>query len=229
MLQLKHEAEEDLRMSTLTLPTPATLPAGEIIAAGVSREEYLARYAGEFCEWVKGAVIRMSPESLTHARIIKYLEQLLDAYFALNPIGDVLTAPFVMRLDATESIREPDLQVVLHNNPGNLTETAMIGPADICIEVVSPESVARDYGDKFAEYERAGVQEYWIIDPKRHESSFYQRQPTGLYARIETSLSDSYQTPLLPQLSLHIPTLWQDELPRITEIVRAVQDMLGRR
>ena len=40
-------------MSTLTLPTPATLPAG-IIAAGVSREEYLARYAGEFCEWVKG-------------------------------------------------------------------------------------------------------------------------------------------------------------------------------
>ena len=48
----------------------------------------------------------MSPESLTHARIIKYLEQLLDAYFALNPIGDVLTAPFVMRLDATESIRE---------------------------------------------------------------------------------------------------------------------------
>ena len=49
------------------------------------------------------------------------------------------------------------------------------------------------------------MQEYWIIDPKRHESSFYQRQPTGLYARIETSLSDSYQTPLLPQLSLHIP------------------------
>lgn len=28
--------------------------------------------------------------------------------------------------------------------------------ADICIEIVSPESVTRDYGDKFVEYEKAG-------------------------------------------------------------------------
>ncbi len=86
-------------MDTQTLAPPLTLPAGEIIAAGVSAEDYLARYAEHHHEWVKGAVIKMSPESLRHALIIKYLLRLLDAYFSLNRIGTVLDEPFVMRLD----------------------------------------------------------------------------------------------------------------------------------
>jgi Uma2 family endonuclease len=41
----------------------------------------------------------------------------------------------------------------------------MDGAADIVIELVSPESVHRDYGEKLYEYEQAGVPGYWIIDP----------------------------------------------------------------
>ncbi len=40
-----------------------------------------------------------------------------------------------------------------------------IGMADLVIEVVSDDSVARDRADKFYEYQTAGIQEYWIIDP----------------------------------------------------------------
>jgi Uma2 family endonuclease len=167
-------------MTALTLSVPATLPAGEIIAADVSAEEYLAQYAETCHEWVRGAVIKMTPVSLQHVRLTQYLLHLLNAYFA-HPIGTVLDAPFVMRLDAAGSYREPDLQVVLNANPGQLTDTEMIGPADICIEVVSRESVTRDYGDKFAEYEQAGVQEYWIIDPVRQTCHFYRLHPAQHY------------------------------------------------
>ena len=201
-------------------------PPKNIVATGVSFEAYMERYAADFHEWVKGDVFKMSPVSRWHDLISTYLRQVLDAYFTLNPIGQAVTAPFVMRVDAIEIAREPDLQIILNANPGEFTETAMIGPADICIEVVSPESVERDHGTKFAEYERAGVGEYWIIDPIRRECRFYRLNETGIYIAVQPDANDDYYTPKLPKLALHVPTFWQGELPDIITTVQAVQAML---
>lgn len=203
--------------------SPAESPAGLI-----SADEYMEQYAHDGYEWVKGMVVKMVPVSLLHNRIVSYLRDLLRVYFSLNPIGQMIDHPFVMRIDATESRREPDLQVILDSNPGQLTDTAMIGPADICIEVVSPESVARDHGEKFAEYEKAGVKEYWIVDPSRRACRFNRLNDEGMYATILPDAGDNYQTPLLPGLLLYVPMLWQDELPDILAVVNMVQEMLKR-
>lgn len=213
-------------MTTITLAPSAVLPVGKIIAQDVTAEDYMAHHAEHFREWVGGYVIAMSPESFTHANIVKYLENFLDIFVGLKSLGQVVDAPFVMRLDAVNAIREPDVQVILNDNPGTLTETAMIGPADICIEVVSPESVARDYGQKFEEYEKAGVREYWIIDPIRKDARFYRLQDTGLYAPAALDEDGHFTTSLLPGLRLHVPTLWREELPSTVEIVAAVQAMV---
>lgn len=53
-------------MDALTFPAPATLPAGKIVASGVSAEDNLAHYAETFHEWVRGAVVKMSPVSARH-------------------------------------------------------------------------------------------------------------------------------------------------------------------
>ncbi len=211
-------------MAAVTVPV--VLPADEIVATGVSAEEYLSAYAETHHEWVEGVVIRMSPISLAHDALCSYLRMVLAAYFELNPIGKVLGEPFVMRLDALGRIREPDLQIVLKDNPGQLTNTAMMGPADICIEVVSPESVARDYGDKFAEYEKAGVREYWIIDPVRQRAQFNRLEGAGIYTPVAPDHAGHYHTPLLPRLLVHVPTLWQDTLPGFFAIGQSVQAML---
>ena len=99
--------------TTLSISAPATLPAGAVIAANVSAEDYLAQYAGTFHEWVRGIVIKMSPASLQHDALTNYLRYLLDIYFELNPLGRAVSAPFVMRLETTRSFREPDIQVTL--------------------------------------------------------------------------------------------------------------------
>ena len=44
----------------------------------------------------------------------------------------------------------------------------MEGGPSLVVEIVSPGSATIDRVDKFREYERAGVGEYWIIDP-RHQ------------------------------------------------------------
>jgi Uma2 family endonuclease len=213
-------------MATLTITAPVILPAGEIVAVNVSADEYMAQYAETFHEWAEGVVIKMSPASAQHTLLTQYFIQWLNAYFALNPIGKVFNAPFVMQMPAIGRFREPDIQIILNENPGTLTNTAMIGPADICIEVVSPESVVRDYGDKFNEYEKAGVREYWIIDPVRQRCDFNRRNETGIYIQIGPDDSGYYRTPLLPKLILHLPTLWQEELPDFFAIAQAVQAMI---
>lgn len=199
---------------------------GQIIATGVSFEDYLAQYAADFCEWVEGNVIQMSPIHERHDRITLYLAVLIAAYFELKPIGQLRREPFVMRLPQINIAREPDLQVILNANLDKLQTTYMDGPADICIEVVSLESVERDHGAKFVEYEKGGVPEYWIVDPLHRESRFYRRNAEGIYERQLEDAEGNYRTPNLPGLVLHVPTLWNDELPGPIAVGRAVEKML---
>lgn len=214
---------------TASPPQVGTTPSPEPGGTRVSAEEYMAHYAHDYYEWVKGELQPMSPITRRHDDLSAYLRDLFRAYFALKPIGSIWQAPFVMRVDATESRREPDLQIVLNTNPGQLTDTAMIGPADICIEIVSPESVARDYGEKFAEYEKSGVKEYWVIDPIRRTARFHRLNGEGVYQPIMQDDDGNYESPLLPGLKLHVATLWQEPLPDILKIVDAVRAMLGEK
>jgi len=200
-------------------------PRGHVIAEGVSADDFERDYADGFYEWIRGYVIQMPPISKTHMDISTYLGHLLSAYLALKPIGDLLTAPFTMRYDPLELRPEPDLQLVLHANPGQITRTAFIGAADICIEIVSPESVERDYADKFVEYEAAGVGEYWLIDPDRRRARFYQRGDSGQFVESSIGVDEIYRTPLLPRLHVHIPTFWLSPLPHFYDVAEAVKRM----
>lgn len=214
-------------MADQTIPTTLSQeePSAENVE-GVSAEDYMAHYAEHGYEWVQGVAIKMSPVTLEHEELYDYLKQLLEAYFALNPTGIVVGDRFVMKIESVGSEREPDLMVILKSNPGDLTRTAMIGPADICIEVVSEGSEDTDFGKKFREYEKGGVNEYWIIDPLRKESRFHCLQPTKLYASVSPDADGHYRTPLLPRFALHVPTLWQEKLPDIIQVVQSAQAML---
>jgi Uma2 family endonuclease len=201
-------------------------PSGRIIATHVTAEDYLRDYSDGHTEWVRGTVIQMSPSSLKHHNLLQYVNDLLKAYLVLQPIGRVIQEPFVQRLEDVASYREPDLMVILNDNPGDLTDTAMIGPADICIEVVSRESTTRDYGEKFAEYEAGGVSEYWILDPLRDGATFYRLNDDEVYTQVIPT-NDVFTTPLLPDMSLHIPTLWATPLPDMIEVIEAVRKMVN--
>ena len=217
-------------MSTTQLPKPPTPNAADartLTAQEVSFEEYMERYAAHFYEWVGGKVIKMTPVSLRHTLLAQYLFKLLDHYLGYRAVGIVLLAPFPMRVKEQEIVREPDVQVLLQEHMDRLTNTAIVGAADICIEVVSPESVTRDYGEKFEEYEKIGVREYWIVDPLREQAIFYRLTDQGVYSAVTADAEGNYRSPLLPEFTLHVPTLWQDPLPSAPQVAEAVRAMLG--
>lgn len=79
---------------------------------------------------------------------------------------------------------EPDVLVVC--DPGKLSNRGLEGAPDMVVEVVSPSSRRMDYFVKTGRYERAGVREYWIIDPEAQQTTVYR------YAS-ETRLLSTYR------------------------------------
>lgn len=214
--------------------TPPTLPKSTEWPAEIecTPEEYLAHYAAEFYEYANGKAIKMSPIHTRHNQLTRYLLRLFDSYNELHPIGKIENAPFVMELPELGKSREPDIQIILDTNPGHYTPTAMIGPADICIEIVSPESMQRDYTEKLEDYEKGGVGEYWILDHLRRDARFYrQAERTNpndppLFVSCPIDADGNYRTPALPGLVLHVPALWRDPLPGVAQTYAMVEAML---
>lgn len=197
-----------------------------IIATGVSFDEYMEKYAADFCEWIDGVVIKMSPVTDTHDIITRLLSNLLEAYLELRPIAVLREDPFVLKLSDTIS-REPDLQVVLNEHADRIQKTKILGKADIVIEVVSLESTDRDYGRKFTEYEAAGVPEYWIIDPLRQETRFFRLTNEGFYASQPLNEQGEYASPILPGLRLPTDWLWQTTPPGPIAIGEKMKEWLA--
>jgi len=107
-----------------------------------------------------------------------------------------------------------------------VTTNRLVGPADLVIEIVSDESVARDRVDKFYEYEAAGIREYWLIDPRlgRERIDVYRLNAQGKYQAVLPDDTGRYTTPLLPGFSFDPDWLWQlpapDLLPILVDLLR---------
>jgi Uma2 family endonuclease len=116
---------------------------------------------------------------------------------------------------------EPDLVFVTEANKERWRETYLDGPADLVIEVVSPDSTERDRGRKYVAYEKARIPEYWLFDPVRQEAYFYRLGEDDRYHAM--LLEDRrYKTPLLPGFWLQPEWLWADPLPSPIRLLRAM-------
>jgi Uma2 family endonuclease len=185
-------------------------------------EEFLA-WCNEdtWAEWVDGEVIMLSPASSKHQDIRGLLELVLRAYSESRDLGKVLAAPFLMRLpEALKRGREPDILFVAKKHLSRLKPTYLAGPADLVVEITSPESILRDRGEKFAEYELGGVREYWLIDPEAKRADFYGLDSEGRYARRRPDAQGIYHSEVVEGFGLKVDWLWPEPLPPLIQIQR---------
>jgi Uma2 family endonuclease len=197
----------------------------KIIVQGISFEDYMQQYAGQHAEWVNGAVIPMSPVSRKHDLMQQFLVILLRTYLKRTRLGLLMTAPFVMKINAESPAREPDLHIVLNDRANIIQDTMTEGPADVVIEIVSPESESRDMVEKYREYESGGVREYWLMNPARKQADFYSLSEEGLYQRIETQ-NGVFQSKTLPRFILDTAVLWQTDILEDDDRIRMLVDTM---
>ena len=162
----------------------------------------------------------MSPVSLPHQQIVQFLLYLMMHDAEDNDTGKVLMTPFQMRLRSVRRGREPDLIFMLKANLGRLQHNYLDGPADLAVEVVSPESMQRDRETKYGEYEQAGVREYWVLDPDTQRADFFVLSAAGRCEPMAPDASGVYRSAMLPGFWLNVNWLWQQPLPALRQILR---------
>ncbi len=167
-------------------------------------------------EWVDGEVLFMSPASLRHQLLAGFLYSVINAYVQHHRLGTVVAAPFKMKIPGYGA--EPDVLVVLSEHDSRLRPTFLDGPADLVVEVISPDSFERDSIRKFNDYEAAGIPEYWLIDPERQTAEFYQLHD-GRYRLSETP-DDTYASAMLPGLKLPLAWLSRSQQPNFVDAMR---------
>ena len=89
---------------------------------------------------------------------------------------------------------EPDLCFISTGRLHILQDPVIQGPPDLIIEVISESNRTHDTVVKFRDYERFGVREYWIVDPRDQHIRIYGLEdgkyaPLGVFARGEKIVS----------------------------------------
>ena len=206
------------RHPRVRLELPALLSADPTKPATLTYDEFLA-WADEdtLAEWVDGRVVRASPASARHQYLTIFLSSILSTYVTIHDLGTVLTGPFQMKL--ARSGREPDVLFVAREHLARLQPTLLQGPADLVVEIVSDESVARDRGTKFEEYREAGIPEYWLIDSRVEQAEFYLLDGRGRYQLAPVAADGVYRSHAIPNLWLRVAWLWRQPLPSPTRVL----------
>ncbi len=208
---------------------PGIRLSGEIIAEHVSYEDFLTKFPGEHLEWFKGYVIKMSGIEERHDALTRFFSILFSAYLEQTGGGRILQDPMIIRPRPDLPARAPDLQVLLPASLGFLQHNQVVGAPDLVVEVISEGSERRDRVEKFAEYEKAGIREYWLLDWRFEEALFFQLDEHGQYQRADLDENGVYHSKALDRLQLPVTRLWEETLPGVSEIVRMVEAMLAEK
>lgn len=151
------------------------MTADEYFALGETRERY---------ELVDGVVLMSPSATPRHQRLIGLIQHMIASFLDKNPVGEVFVELDV-HLGTGHSGRDlvyrPDLFFLTMDKAHRLSDRAT-EPPDLIVEIVSPSSRRFDHETKKDDYERAGVAEYWIIDPEHAQCLFYRLSDTGFVA-----------------------------------------------
>jgi Uma2 family endonuclease len=198
----------------------------------MSYDEYL-EFAGDaqIIEWTNGEAIIYMPPTDKHQDISRFLSTLIDMFVQIFNLGMLRYAPFEVKLWPDGPSREPDLIFVRRENLIKLTPERFEGGPDLVIEIISPGSVSEDRVRKFAQYEQAAVQEYWIIDPRPHQqqADFYVLGEDDLFHAAPLAGAGRYRSTVIPDFWFSIDWLWREPLPNpqlaLAEIMISIEDL----
>lgn len=159
-----------------------------------TEEDYFALPGNRLVEYSAGQVEVLAMPTEAHQLIVLLLYRLLVLFSAPQQLGTVVVAPLRVQLWPGK-FREPDIVFMRRENTERRGNRFWRG-ADLVMEVVSPDDPRRDTEVKPLEYARAGITEYWLVNPLDESVTVFSLldnqqtyQVAGRYQRDETAQS----------------------------------------
>lgn len=172
--------------------------------------DYLTWPEGERWEIIDGVPYQQAAPSTVHQEILMELARQIANYLK-DKSCKVYPAPFCVRLTkgneiSNEDIKkvvEPDITIVCDQS--KVDEQGCNGAPDMIVEIISPSSIKTDRIIKFNIYEKAGVKEYWIVEPEGKIVSVFLLQENVRYGRQEIySEEDQITLNIIPDLLIDL-------------------------
>src|SRR5678815_897668 len=149
--------------------------------------------------------------NLKHQKVSGILYLLIADWLEEHPVGQVYYAPFDVVFSKFDVV-EPDLLYLSNARAAEvLTPANVQGAPNLVIEIGSPGTRRRDETIKRRLYERAGVSEYWVVDPDIDTIRVYRREAKTFARVVELSSEarDVLTTSLLPGLEIPLPRVFR--------------------
>ena len=153
--------------------------------------------------------------NLKHQRVSGRLYLLIGLWLEAHPIGQIFYAPLDVLFSPFDVV-EPDLLYVSNARAESvLTPANVKGAPEIVVEIASKGTRKRDETIKRRLYERAGVSEYWVVDPMLDVVRIYARKAdsaAGSFERVvelSREAGDVLTTPILPGLDMPLARVFK--------------------
>lgn len=128
-------------------------------------------------EVMRGELYMSPAPSPRHQRAVLRLSAEMERFVNLHQLGEVYISPIDVILPRNLGTPvQPDILFIRNDNLGIIGETTIDGVPDLVIEILSPSNWVDDRRVKFSVYAEAGIEEYWIVDPKAVTVEVYRLQ-----------------------------------------------------
>jgi len=181
-----------------------------------SYADYLASDEDIRYEVISGEMISMSPSPTPkHQDVVDEL----TAEFKMFLRGKecmAFSAPMDVCLFAKNGTKyedikdwvQPDLMILCDRS--KIGKNNIIGAPDLIIEVLSPSTARNDRWVKFNSYEKAGVKEYWIVDPLNMTVEVYVLEMQSYRRRGVFEKDDSLTVVIFPELEVDLKNVFKE-------------------
>ena len=128
---------------------------------------------GNRYEIIDGVLYMVNAPDPEHQLAVHQIAVEFELYVRRNPAGIVFASPIEVHLPDIARPVQPDVLFIAADRRSIIKAKFIEGAPDLIVEVTSPSTMRADRTIKFDAYERAGVREYWIVNPKTHSIEVY--------------------------------------------------------
>jgi Uma2 family endonuclease len=178
---------------------------------------------GDKADLIDGVIYMASPENWDAHQLYLWLSVIMDLFVEATDAGNVFGSRVALRLGDRNG-PEPDVGFIRKARRHLIRKGYIAGPADLAMEIVSPESIERDYHQKRRQYQEAGIPEYWIVDPLKEKVTLLSLGRDGKYREVRPRQGELHSR-VLPGFWLRPDWLWQKPRPKKTTVL---QQLLAR-
>ncbi|HKI35335.1 MAG TPA: Uma2 family endonuclease [Gemmataceae bacterium] len=173
---------------------------------------------------IDGVIYMASPENTDANEMFVWLITLMELFVEEYQLGKIYGSRVAARL-TKKTAPEPDIVFVSKKNLHRVKRGGIEGAPDIAVEIVSPDSIQRDYDLKRKKYEEAGVPEYWIIDESEETVTLLRLSTDGKYREVKPKKGEFHST-VLKGFWLRPEWLFRIPRPRKLDALQMLLDRL---